>query len=764
MASRKSSDIIDLRALFRTYISKWYLFVISVIVCVGLGLLFTRVYKTKYGVRANILIQQEGGSPLAAVDGLGDLFGTSAEVDDEIFVLSSHSLYRDVVRDLGLNRTHYVRLGFLKSELSYPKFPIDVTAAPALADTLREVLTFKIKVNDKGLANIKARCSKEKFKPAENVKLPYAFVTPYGTFNIVPTQYYHPGKAVTTTVIFSGYHKVAEDLALEISSEIANKKSNVIEMGINTPNPEMGEAILQNVIDKYNERGIRETNLQGQKTAEFLENRLILLDKELQAQEEISQTYRESQGMLDVKSELTYQTERKGMVEKQLIESETELEILKMTYDFMTRPDNHFELVPMAVESAGLQKSIAEYNELILERSDMLSTGVREDNQLLQRVTAQINATRENLANTIRRNYVNKEVAVKDLRQQMSKSDARIQKLPGQLRSIMEIDRRLHVQQSLYTFLLERQEENAILMANAVPKGTIVDVPYTLNKPIGLTNKIILLIALILGIILVPIYLYVMKLLRNRVESRSDIETRTDAPILGEMCTDTSGQQLVVTSSSTSASTELFRLMRANLLFVLNDANDRVVLLTSSTSGEGKSFISINLAASLALLGKKVLLIGMDIRAPRLADYLDIRPQFGLTQYLSSSDIALDRLIVHHPIADLPSMDVIVAGPVPPNPAELLTSSKVDEMFATLRGMYDYIIVDSAPVGMVSDTFTLNRISDATVYVTRLNSTDMHDIDFIQDIYVNKRLKKVSVVVNGVKGKKTYGYGHKSKK
>lgn len=301
-----------------------------------------------------------------------------------------------------------------------------------------------------------------------------------------------------------------------------------------------------------------------------------------------------------------------------------------------------------------------------------------------------------------------------------------------------------------------------MLLANAVPKGQVVDEPYTLKKPIGMGKMSIMIIALLFGLMLPPVYLYLLKLLRGKIESRKEIEQRTSAPILGEMCIDNSGNSLVVSPSDTSSTSELFRLMRANMLFIFNDVNDKVVLLTSSKSGEGKTFISINLAASLALLGKKVLLVGMDIRLPRLAEYLNISSRYGLTQYLSSSDISLDSVIVKSPEKDLPTLDIILAGPVPPNPAELLASTRVDDLFARLRQMYDYIVVDSAPVGMVSDTFTLNRISDATIYVTRVNVTSTSDVDFIEEIHEEKRLKKLSVVVNGVKSKKTYGY-HSSK-
>ena len=354
--------------------------------------------------------------------------------------------------------------------------------------------------------------------------------------------------------------------------------------------------------------------------------------------------------------------------------------------------------------------------------------------------------------------YDNAAVTVNDLKQQMTNTLSRLNDVPVQERYIMDTNRELQIKAQLYMFLLRRQEENAMMLANATPKGIVVDVAYTLAEPIGPSKKLILLVFLIIGICLPPAYLYLLKLLRNRSETRDEIERRTDVPILGEMCIDNSGRSLVVTPTDTSSTTELFRLMRANLLFFLSDPKDKVILLTSTKSGEGKSFISINLAATLALLGKKVLLVGMDIRAPKLASYLGLRAPQGLTNYLSSPNISIDDIIVKRPFDEIPSIDVIVAGPVPPNPAELLTSEKVDTMFAELRDRYDYIVVDSAPVGLVSDTFTLDRIADATIYVTRVNYTTNGDVDSIGEIYANKRLKRLSIVVNGVKTRKSYGY------
>lgn len=761
MAKRNHSDIINIRSALKLYWSKWYLFVISVGCCLVLGFLFCRMYKQKFGVRANVLIVQEESNPMMTIGGLGELFGSSGYVDDEIFVITSHSLYRDVVRDLGLNKTHYVRTGFLKSELTYPNYPIDVYAAAGIIDTLKSTLTFKVKVDKDGLADVKIKGKYGKIEDVKDIKLPHTFKTNFGEFTVDRTEFYPKGEAVTSTILVTGYHSAAEDLALDITSEIANKKSNVIELSYDTPNAVMGEMILQDVIDKYNIRGINEKNLQGQKTAEFIDERLALLGADLSDAEGNIQQFKENQGIVDVRAEAVYQTNKRGNLEAQLLAQETQLEVLRMTLEFVDNPENRYQVVPTIVDNEAAASVINAYNSMIAERQNMLHT-VKEDNQVIIRMNNRLDTYRTNIISTVNQNINSTRIAINDLRKQLGQTTGRLSSVPGQERTTIDMNRQLQVKQQLYLFLRQRQEENAMLLANAVPKGQLVDEPYTLKKPIGMGKMSIMIIALLFGLVLPPVYLYLMKLLRGKVEARKEIEQRTAAPILGEMCIDNTGKAMVVSPTDTSSTTELFRLMRANLLFIFNDANDKVVLLTSSKSGEGKTFISINLAASLALLGKKVLLVGMDIRLPRLSEYLGINNRYGLTQYLSSSDVSLDSIIVKSPENDLPTLDIILAGPVPPNPAELLASPKVDELFRTLRGMYDYIVVDSAPVGMVSDTFTLNRICDATVYVTRVNVTSTSDVDFIEEIHEEKRLKKLSVVVNGVKTKKSYGY-HSSK-
>lgn len=727
-----------------------------------MGFVATRVFKQKQGIRANILIREEEKSPLASMSSLGDIFGTKSNVDDEIFVISSHSLYCEIIKELGTNCEHYVRHGFLNNVLTYPDFPLDITCAPEVEDTLGVGLRFKINVDEEGLASVKVYGKYgTKIDDVKDVKLPYTFKLPYGDFTLSKTKYYPEGEAVNSKIWFYGIHHASELLAEKLVSDIPSKRTNIISLGINTTNAEMGLDIIKTLIEKYNERGIREDNVERMQTAKFLESRLKSLGQELGDAEREIQKFKEKHGLVDVAVEVEYQAQKKGKIEQELIAAQTELEVLRLTKDFINDPSNAYELIPTVIDNTSLNQFINAYNEKLVERNNMLNT-VSPNNQAVVNLTAMIDATRQGIQTSVNQTYNNTLAVVKDLQAQVKSSNSNLVNIPEAERLYVDMDRERTLKSEIYLYLLGRQEENSMMIANASPKGIIVDAPYVQNDPHGPSPKLIYVIFLLLGLCLPPLYLYVVKLLRDKFDTREDVERRINAPILGEMCTDSSGRNLVVSPTDTSPATELFRLMRANLLFVLNGSTDKVVLLTSTTSGEGKSFISINLAASLALLGKKVLLVGMDIRAPKLSSYLGVSTQFGLTQYLASDLVSLDSIIAQQPLKEIPNLDIVLAGPIPPNPAELLASKRVDEMFEQLRAMYDYIIVDTAPVGMVSDTFTLDRVADATIYVTRTNYTQNSQLDFIEDIYQEGRLKKLSVVINGVKSKKTYGYRAKN--
>lgn len=756
MAKQKKSDFIDVRGIVREYMSKWYWFAISVFVCGCLGFLVARKMKPVYAVNANVLISQDDKGGMAGLGSIGDLFGSKSKVDDEIFVISSHSLLRDVARDLGIYKKHFVRLGFLNTVLAYPDYPVDVIAAPGVTDTLRTAISFRIKVNEKGLATVRAKAGKEVIADVKNVGFPVSLNTPYGHFVVDTTSEYVPGESLKTYVNFLGYDAAAEGLSEDVSASIGSKRSNAIRLSMKAVNTDYGKDILNEIIAKYNARGVAEKNLQGEKTARFIDERLAIISGDLSSTESDIQNYKESKGIIDVSAEAAYQTGKRSKFESALADAETKAEIVRLTGEFIANPENAYSLIPMTADNKALQEGIQAYNEFVLQRMN-LAANAKPNNKALKLLDAQIDAMRVNIATSVNKTYDNMMVTIRELRNEMDSAMGRLGDVPSQEREFLDMKRQQGVKQQLYLFLLQRREETAMLLANATPKGLIVDEAFAFNKPISISPMMIMLIALMIGFCIPPVLIYARKFLRTKFDTREELESVIDVPVLGEVCQDRSGRSLVAVAGDHSSTTELFNLLRAHLPFVLGDGN-KVVMLTSTRSGEGKSFVSINLAAAMALLDKRVLIIGMDVRKPRLAEYLDIKPRFGLTQYLSSSEILVESMIVRDPKA--PNLDIITSGPVPPNPAEILSSKRLDGLMAELRNRYDYIFIDSAPAGMVSDTFTLNRLSDATVYVVRADYTTRSDLHFIDEIYEHHRLNKLCVVINGTKTKTGYGYGY----
>lgn len=753
------SEFIDFKGLIEQYLKNWYWFVISVVICVAAAYVFVKTHPRENMVKASILVSQDEGT-VNMLSGLGGLLGADPYVQDEIFVITSHSILAQVSKELGINKMHYVKTGFLTKTLEYPEFPIDVKADSAIVDTLRASFEFKVKVL-KGAkkADIKVLANQKTIAKLEEIDLPASIETDYGIFTVEKTADYPGDKELSSTIYFDGYDAAAENLADKLDTYITSKKSNVISLGISATNNNYGLDVLNTTMDVYNRRGIEDRNLRAINTAAFIAERIELIGADLSDVEAQIEHYKEGNRMIDLEVEAKVNTEIKTEYEAKLVELQTQKEILEMTLSFLKSESNKYDLLPVvSLDNKDSDKSLETYNELILKRLIMLS-GAKPGNRNLADLEKQIDALRASITIAVERSIDANAIAIKEAQTQANMAIAKLGHVPTQEREFLTLKRQQEVKQALYLFLLERAEETSMMIANAVPKGTIIDKAYVLKDPIGLGKFVILIIALIIGVLLPVLCLYIKDLLRSKVNGRRDLEKHLSLPILGEICFDKTNQHLVVAEDSTTSSTELFRMLRANLQFVLTNKNEKVVMITSSTSGEGKSFISTNLSASLALLGKKVVLVGMDIRKPQLANYLGIPSSPGLTQYLSDYDFTIDKLL--RPFESVPGLSVIVAGPIPPNPGELMTSPRIAELVDYLKQHFDYIILDTAPVGLVSDSFTLTNLADATIYVVRDKFTRLQDLNFIADLVEEGRLKRVNIVLNGTLTNKGYGYGYK---
>ncbi len=763
----KKSEIIDLRGLLAEYRSKWYWFLICVILCVGCAWIYTHITEPIYTVKANILITQEeeksgSGTGIRAMFGnLSNMFGNSGNVDDEVFLVGSHSVMRDAIKDLNIHKVHFVKIDPITKRFKYRDYPLDIYASPGIADTLMAALTFDVKINDEGKIKVKLTSSGDKLGVYEGNRLPMQMRTPYGDFFLNSTKYYQPGKDISSTIIFSGYHVAAEDLNENLGIYLGDKRANIITLAMETTNTDYAKDVLNTIINKYNDRSIRDRKLKSERTARFIDERLSMLSDSLREHETRLENFKKSNGISNLEADVTYTFTKKGEAEMKLIDSQAQTEIFKMLLDFANNPENKYQLLPATSATPEASEALSAYNAMVLKRME-LARNAKANSIPMRKIEEQLELMRKSLINTLAKGYESSRLSANEISSEIDAADARLGRLPAQERIQRAIWREQGIKADLYVFLLQRREETAMTLANAEPRSQIIDEAYSLSQPKGLKKRVLLLLAVLGGMLLAPIIIYLIRITRNKFSTKDELEGLTKIPVLGEVCTSRSGETLVVKPGGSSSISELFRLIRTNLNFVINDKNDKVVLMTSTKSGEGKSFVSINLASSLALLGKKVVLVGMDIRAPKLSDYLDIHSRYGLTEYLSHSELTLNEIIVRDPLVE--GMDIILAGPVPPNPSELLLTDRVDQMFDELRKEYDYVIIDSAPVGMVSDSFALARVSDATIYVCRANYTNLRDVRFFNSIYEDERLKKMALVVNGTNARSGYGYGYGQQK
>ncbi|MDE7092269.1 MAG: P-loop NTPase, partial [Muribaculaceae bacterium] len=426
-------------------------------------------------------------------------------------------------------------------------------------------------------------------------------------------------------------------------------------------------------VNRYNIRSISRRNEEGNRTIKFIDSRLELLTGDLAETEAEAESFKKNRNIADIAGEAEYQTLKKGKTEQALIEANTETEILKMALDFLSQSQNAYQLLPASFENKALQEAIDQYNKLILKHINLEKTA-RPGNRQLEMLSEQIDALRANITSSVSRAYQSSMVAVNQLKSEYESAQSKLGEIPSQERGFRDISRRQMVKEKLYLFLLQNREQTAMMLANATPKGIVIDEAFALKEPLTMKKRYIYLIALVIGLMIPPVVIAIKSLLRNKFSTLDELRSLTTLPILGEISLTRSTSPIAVYQGAQSSAAELFRQIRSHLQFIIQPKRGNVILITSTSSGEGKSFISVNLAATLALSGKKVMVVGADVRKPRLATYLSIterRP--GLTAYLANNHLTPDELII--PADDSRLFDIILSGAIPPNPAELLLSN-----------------------------------------------------------------------------------------
>ncbi len=770
LGGQKNDTFIDFNAIYKEFKRYWWLFLASIVLCLALACVYIYVAKPVYQVVSKVLISQdeEGGAGIGSqlVKSLS-IGGSSANVDDEVLVFASHDLRTQVAKELRTNCTYIEKKGILNKIDRYNDSPIEISAIGGVFDTLSKALKFKIKVNELG-DKIDVSVRRGIFKTVCDVEakqFPVTIKTEFGVFVVDTTKYYVPGEELNMTAAVLGYTSKAEDYDDNLKVGLASKKSNGISISIQETNVQRGRDVIDKLVQLYNQRCQSEKDEMAVNTGKFLDERLALVYGELAKSEVAIEDYKQRYGVSSLDIELPTLVEKRELSESSRIQLETQYSIVRMIKDFLADTGNDNSMIPFSTDLVGTGKSsnsgsgasIEAYNKLIMEKLK-LKNSAKGDNVALKALNEQIQMMKVNVQGNINKLLESLEIQLNDVREQERLAKGKLGVIPTSEREFRELYRQQGIKNTLYMFLLQKREENALVLAATSPKGKVIDRAYALSEPVSLSKFAILFIALCIGLIIPISFIYIKRLLTTKFSTQDELEYIASVPVLGEVCHNRHRSPLVVKAGKTSSIVELFRLLRNNVQFMLPNFDDKVILVTSSVSGEGKSFVSLNIAASFALLGKKVALVGMDIRSPKLHEYLNINARPGVTTYLSKTDVELKDIIQHS--GEVDGLDVIVGGPIPPNPSELLLTNRVKEFIDELRNNYDFVIIDSAPIAMVSDTFSLARYSNAVVYVTRANYTKRHFIKYLNEVVENDQLRNVAAVLNDTNPNYSMGYGY----
>ena len=734
-----------------TAIRHWWLFALSFIFCFGILFLYLRKTLPSYIVSSTVLVDDQslsfagignpkGNSMLKSVMGGGDV-----NVFNEIEILASENLAAKTVDALDINCRYYEKTGFLKKQDHYGTSPIIVEAPKELFDTLSVTLPFKIKVYADGKTDITVKKGMfSNYAELKGVELPATVKTPFGLFVVKPTQYFTPKHEYSITASVAGNIPAALELQKDMTVDLKAKKTDIVYMDVMDNDVKRGRDILNTLVRLYNERGMKESDTQGMTTARFIDERLSLIYKNLMGSEAEIEAYKKAHNLIDPVAQAKTTIIKGETSESAIIALETQYRIASMIKGFITDPANKHSLIPFESDSLSA-KMVRSYNALITQRQH-LETSAKADNPALVQLDQQLNAMRENMLGSVNNALGAMRIKIDKAKDVQGESKGDMSQFASTERETRNLYRNQAIQNELYIFLLQKREENALKMAAAQPKGKLVDEAYAASEPVKPKKPLLAFVALIMTFALPFCILYVKKLLKNKIGSQDELEAITPAHLLGQIYHAREDELQVIADTNTK-NAELFRYLRGNMQFVLPESTDKVVLVTSAVAAEGKSYIAANVASSLALMGKKVALVELNLRKPSLGEMFGIIASKGMSDYLSNGEVSLHDIV--STTAD--GLDVYVAGTVPPNPSELLQGSRAAQLMEQLREQYDYVVVDSASLATASDTFSLTSQADATVVVLRANSTKQAYVKWINRLMAEGKLSNVGFVLNGVK-------------
>ncbi|WP_460995013.1 GumC family protein [Spirosoma harenae] len=746
-----NADAVNLRAIVFRYLRNWYWFVISTFLLIAAAYIFLRYQPPVYKSTASLLVTDEKKG-IDAENMLKELemFAPKKVVENEIEILKSYTLMDKVAKQLNLNVLYFEDTPYGKREI-YEKSPIRLIieqAKPALYDedflTIRFLDSHSVSINDK------------------SYPLNTSVQTPYGRLRVFSRRSVN-SQTNPLYIKTIGQTTLVNELVEDLKAEPTSKASTVISLSLETNVADKGEAILNRLIDVYNEAAVIDKNRVAANTLNFIEDRLTLISGELATVEKGVEAYKSSQGITDLSTQAQTFLQTVQQNDTQLSQVNVQLGALNDLERYISQQPGNRGGTPatLGLSDPILLGLIENMTKLEAQR-DQLARTTSEMNPLLQTIDSQIKSTKSSITENVATMKEMLSTAKKQYTATNAKMEGVIRTIPKKERILMDITRQQAIKNNLYTYLLQKREETAVSFASTIADSRTIDAARSNEKPVK-PNKPIIYLLFALGGLLVPIGVIASKdAMNNRIMRRKDVEESTHVPILGEVVKKQQSEAIVVASRSQSIIAEQIRALRTNLQFLReNREGSQVLLFTSSISGEGKSFVSLNLGASLALVGKRTVILEMDLRKPRLRESLAGFPVgLGLSNYLIG-EATLSQVV--QPIPDQENYFIITSGPLPPNPSELLSGPRLEQLISELREHFDYVVIDAPPIGLVTDAQVIAPFADATLFMVRHDVTPKNYLKMIETLYQEKRFNKLNIVMNAVGDgdEQYYSYGYR---